>query len=287
MGKTASDVRSVACKYDSVSDFGGIMRLLLLLFVIYLGACAGSSSGILDGKALKGAEVRTEEEMTYGRFVVRMRAALGSGVISNFFMYKETSWHQGVPWEEIDIEVFGKEGSMSWQSNIITGGVMGARTMSVEHHPSELGFSDNYRTFVVEWTPDYVLWMLDGVQIRRQEGGQVEDLKSSMSGRFNIWQPNIVDWVGPFNFDDLPLHMFVNWIEYYRWQDGDFVLAWRDDFDSFEESRWRKATHTFGENNADFVPENVKVQDGYLVLSLTRRGETDPTVTVPQDVEGP
>ncbi|MDZ7372841.1 MAG: family 16 glycosylhydrolase [candidate division KSB1 bacterium] len=39
-------------------------------------------------------------------------------------------------------------------------------------------------------------------------------------------------------------------------------------FDTLNETRWEKATHTFPYNAARFKPENVTVQDGKLVLTL-------------------
>ena len=44
----------------------------------------------------------------YGKYVVRMRAAKASGMISNFFLWKDGSEMSGVFWEEVDVEVFGK-----------------------------------------------------------------------------------------------------------------------------------------------------------------------------------
>jgi beta-glucanase (GH16 family) len=52
--------------------------------------------------------------------------------------------------------------------------------------------------------------------------------------------------------------------------DPHFTLRWRDDFDSFDDERWVKATHTFDENAAHFVPDNVVVEDGLLKLKVTK-----------------
>jgi beta-glucanase (GH16 family) len=52
--------------------------------------------------------------------------------------------------------------------------------------------------------------------------------------------------------------------------DPQFKLLWRDDFDSFDDDRWVKATHTFDENAAHFVPDNVVVEGGLLKLKVTQ-----------------
>jgi endo-1,3-1,4-beta-glycanase ExoK len=47
------------------------------------------------------------------------------------------------------------------------------------------------------------------------------------------------------------------------------TLVWRDDFDTFDTSRWQKNSHTFAENASQFAPENAVVKNGLLVLSIT------------------
>lgn len=52
--------------------------------------------------------------------------------------------------------------------------------------------------------------------------------------------------------------------------DSHFKLAWRDDFDSFNDARWSKQTHTFAENLARFTAANVVVEGGFLKLKVTK-----------------
>lgn len=52
--------------------------------------------------------------------------------------------------------------------------------------------------------------------------------------------------------------------------DTHFELAWRDDFDSFVDTRWTKQTHTFPENLARFSAANVVVEGGLLKLKVTK-----------------
>lgn len=210
-----------------------------------------------------------------------MKASPGSGVISNFFLWKPDSELADVFWEEVDIEVFGKDGGFSWQSNIITG--LGSRTTSEQVHTAPQSFSADYHTYSIEWTPDKVLWQIDGVTVRETENGQASQLQSPAQARFNFWPPSAVAWVGEFDEQILPAHMFVNWLEYHRWTEDGFELAWRDDFDTFNASRWNTANWTFAENRADFSPENVTVKNGYLVLSMTMAEATGYTGTPPVD----
>jgi len=50
---------------------------------------------------------------------------------------------------------------------------------------------------------------------------------------------------------------------------GDFALAWQDDFDSFDASRWQLMTHSWDTNLAQFSTANASIADGILSLALT------------------
>lgn len=49
---------------------------------------------------------------------------------------------------------------------------------------------------------------------------------------------------------------------------GVFELAWQDDFDRLDDSRWRLMNHSFGSNLAIFSPSNVRFDRGILNLDL-------------------
>ncbi|KYF97918.1 benzene 1,2-dioxygenase, partial [Sorangium cellulosum] len=232
-------------------------------------------------KPYKGAEVYTPTGYLHGRIEVRMRMARGSGILSTFFTYKDGSEMSGAFWEEIDIEVFGKDNARSWQSNIITG--MGTRVTSEQVHTADGSLADGYHTYALEWSPDYVAWSIDGREVRRSTGAQVANLRSPQGLRMNMWSSDAVEWVGAFDDSVLPQHQFVNWIKYYRYNNGAFELDWQDNFDSLDGARWGKADWTFDGNRVDFDPQNVTVKDGTLVLSLTREGQTGFNGAVPRD----
>ena len=50
---------------------------------------------------------------------------------------------------------------------------------------------------------------------------------------------------------------------------GTFQLAWQDDFDAFDSSRWQLESFTFGGNLAQFTPANAAFKNGLATLSLT------------------
>lgn len=237
-----------------------------------------------QNKIYKAGEVYTDNIYQYGKMEVRMLAATGSGVISNFFTFKEGSELSTTFWEEIDIEVFGKDGANTWQSNLITGqgNTNLTRTEGI-HQTVNLG--QEYHTYTIEWKPNSVTWLVDGKVFREIIEGQSLLTANETSLRFNIWNPNIPQWVGAFDESILPVHMFVNWIKFYEWNGTSFsnTPSLDDNFDSFNENKWTKANHTFSENMSDFIPENVTTKDGYLVLSMTKENETGYTGIPPTD----
>lgn len=241
----------------------------------------------VSAKPYKAAEIYSNQTYHYGRYEVRMKVAKGSGVLSTFFTYKNGSEIGNTFWEEIDIEVFGKNNATQWQSNVIIGSNRPTtKTEGVHTAPVSLG--DGYHTYVLEWTPNYIAWFVDGGEVRRITGGQfVTSLTSNQDIRFNVWAANIAEWVGAFDANVLPVYQFVNYIEYkpYSASTNSFTTtgSWRDDFNSFDTGRWSKANWTFTENYADFDTNNVVVKDGTLVLALTREGATGFTGTVPVD----
>lgn len=240
----------------------------------------------LQAKPYKAAEIYSKQTYKYGRYEVRMKVAKGSGVLSTFFTYKNGSEIGNTFWEEIDIEVFGKNNATQWQSNVIIGSNRPTTKTEGLHTASSLG--DGYHTYVLEWTPSYIAWYVDGGQVRRINGGQfVTSLTSNQDIRFNIWAANIAEWVGAFDSNILPVYQFVNYIEYkpYNASTNSFTTtgSWRDDFNSFDTNRWNKANWTFAENYADFDTNNVVVKDGTLVLALTKEGATGFNGTVPAD----
>ena len=119
--------------------------------------------------------------------------------------------------------------------------------------------------------------------VRKTEGGQVSSLTNPESFRFNAWSSEATGWVGALDEAALPAYQFVNWIKYYRYDNGQFVLDWTDDFDTLDLARWSMGNWTFDGNLVDFDPANAVVQDGTLILAITKEGATGFSGTVPKD----
>jgi hypothetical protein len=240
-------------------------------------------------KNYNGAELYSSESVKYGRFDVRMKTIAGSGTVSSFFTYYNESYvGSPEPWREIDIEVLGKSTSI-WQSNIITGNAASKVTSEKTHSYANL--NQEYHTYSVEWTPDYIAWFFDGQEVRRDKGGQqVTDCQTkNMSYRFNLWISDVPEWVGTFNESILPVYQFINWMTYSEYTPGkgpngsNFTQKWRDDFDSFNSGRWGKGDWTFDGNLVDFAPENIVIKEGYCILCLTKSSQKGFNGSIPKD----
>jgi len=251
----------------------------------------------LCAKDYAGAELYTKESYMYGRVEARMYMAAGSSLVSSMFLYYDFSYKgKGEPWVEIDMEVLGKSPS-SFQSNIISG-TLEKKITSEKIHALAVATNAVYHTFAFEWTPTYVAWFVDSVEVRRAETnvsdpkGQVAALTKAQSLRFNLWSSEDPDWVGAFDEAILPVNQYINWVKVYSYTPGagsngsDFSLLWTDDFDTFDDNRWGTGNWTFEKNRVDFTPDNINVQNGTLIISLTKAAQTGFSGTVPVD-DGP
>ncbi len=227
------------------------------------------SFSLFAQKKYRGAEVYSGEQVLYGKFIMSMKMVKGSGMLSTFFLYKSDSYLPGIFWEEIDIEILGKEDATIFSTNIITDGLSGNTKNSVKEIHLDYSLADDFHLYTLEWTPEYVAWYIDSVELRRETGSVVSDLTSPESYRFNTWISCSVPWVGVLDRSNLPRYQYVDWIVYYSYDNGDFIFGWKDEFDTFDNDRWSKANWTFECNEVDFITDNAYIEDGKLVLALT------------------
>jgi beta-glucanase (GH16 family) len=259
-------------------------RSLVLLFL------ALTAFQTAEGKAYKGAEYRTKGTFLYGRFEVRMKSAQREGMLSSFFTYHEIT--STADWNEIDIEILGRY-SDDIQFNPITRG----QVNHASHYQTSFNPSLDFHVYAFEWTPKYVAWFVDGKEVHRQTGPHIEGLDLPQKIMMNIWPPVYVNWAGQWNENVLPAFAYYDWVRYSTFTpdsgntgtDSNFTVQWTDEFSSWDQNRWEKASHTFGGNNCDFIPENAVFKDGNLILCLTKEtaiGYTDNTAPGINSVRG-
>jgi len=230
--------------------------------------CLASLAAAPRALAVDSAELYTEKSYNYGRFEARLRFAAGDGVVGSFFLWKDGSEVSGTFWNELDFEKVGAD------CHLETNAYFGNPAATHVQKPTlATDLCADYHTYAYEWTPDYISWLVDGVEVRRETGptatAYAENATTGMQIRFNIW-PGDATFGGNFSPSILPVRQYVDWVQYSSFKDGAFTLDWRDDFDAAElSSNWLLATWGSPKNLSTHSPANVTLADGSAVLSLT------------------
>jgi len=240
----------------------------IILFILF-------AASVYCGSPYKGGEFRTKEAYAYGRFEVNYKTAKGDGILSTYFTYFDGTdsdpW-SSTKWNEIDLEILGRFDDNVQFNTITPGQTNHVRSQYVSFDPSK-----DYHTYAVEWTPDYVAWFVDGAEVYRQTQSHIQTLTRPQKIMMNIWQPVYASWVGTFDPSILPVFAYYDWTSYYAYTpgagnygtDNNFTHSWTDNFDSWDQNRWEKASHTFQGNNVDFIPANIVFNNGKMILCLT------------------
>jgi hypothetical protein len=230
--------------------------------------------------AVGSAELYTSKSYGYGRFEAKVRFAPGDGVVSSFFLWKDGSEKAGTFWNELDFEKLGADCHV--QTNPIYG------NPSADHskqHALQLDLCGAYHTYTYEWTPDAIVWLVDGSEIRRETGATAQayadNASAGMQIHFNVW-PGDATFGGNFSPSILPVHQYIDWVQYSTYQDGAFTLAWREDFSGASlPDGWLTGSWASAKNHSTHAPENVNLLDGYAVLSLTTDDALGPAGAMP------
>jgi endo-1,3-1,4-beta-glycanase ExoK len=241
-----------------------------------------------EAGAVASAELYQNQTLTYGRFEARVRFAAGDGVISSFFLWKPGSEMPGTFWNELDFEKLGAD------CHLQTNPLYGAPVVDHSERATVEGdLCGEYHTYTFEWTPTYIAYRVDGVEVRRDEGETAEafavNAAAGMQIHFNIW-PGDATFGGNFDPAILPIQQYIGWVRYSSFSDGAFTLAWHEEFDGPTlPSGWAVGNWPSPKNLSTHQPANVTFTGGLGVLSLTADEATgfsgmpppDPDATQP------
>ncbi|MEY4548460.1 MAG: hypothetical protein RL685_4655 [Pseudomonadota bacterium] len=252
-----------------------LLSSILAVTLLTLTAAAG---------AVTSAELYQNQAYTFGRFEARVRFAAGDGVISSFFLWKPGSEMPGTFWNELDFEKLGADCRL--QTNPLYG-LPVADHSRVESVEGDL--CAEYHTYTFEWTPSYIAYLVDGVEVRR-DGEDVAaafalNAASGMQMHFNVW-PGDATFGGNFDAAILPVQQYIAWVQYSSFAAGEFSLQWREEFDgSALPSGWAVGTWPSPKNLSTHQPANVVLSSGVGVLALTADGAAGFTGAPPPDVD--
>ena len=198
-GWTNGSPFNVGWRADHINFSGGIMT-----FTLDNATCPSGCSGM----PYASAEYRRNALTGYGRYQGSFKAAKASGIVGgSFFTYTGSSDNQ--PWDEIDIEILGKD-TTQMQTNYFTNGVGGHETLV------PLGFdaSTGFHTYGFDYQPTFINWYVDGKLVHSENGSRGALPSHTMKLMMNLWSGIGVDsWLGPFNYTG-PLKVQVDWMQY-------------------------------------------------------------------------
>jgi endo-1,3-1,4-beta-glycanase ExoK len=237
--------------------------------------------------AVTSAELYRAQGVGYGKFEARVMFAAGDGIISSFFLWKDGSELSTAYWNELDFEKLGA--ACELQSNSIYGD---PETTHEKHHPNLLGLCEGYHTYTYEWTPEYIVWKLDGVELRRDVGADAtayaeNATEKGLQVRFNIW-PGNANFGGNFTEASLPAYQYIEWAQYSAYTPGagdegsDFTFSWREEFEAMP-AGWSTGSWDSPLGLSTHSSANVVFADGVAVLALTADDATGYTGTPPVD----
>ncbi len=222
-----------------------------------------------------GGEYRTTDFYHYGYYETSMQAIKNDGVVSSFFTYTGPSDNN--PWDEIDIEILGKD-TTKVQFNYYTNGVGNHEYMY------DLGFdaSEGFHTYGFDWQPDSITWYVDG-----KEAYKATSNIPSTPGKImmNTWPGIGVDsWLKAFD-GTTPLTARYQWVTYNNNKTPDITSEIKDYGTPMNESAtavadFRKGTTPLfiasdGWTNGNpfdcgWTANNAVIDKGYLSLSIDK-----------------
>ena len=146
---------------------------------------------------------------------------------------------------------------------------------------------DSFHTYAYEWTPDYISWLVDGAEIRRETGDTAaafaQNATAGMQLRFNIW-PGDASFGGNFDPTILPVYQYIHWVQYSSYSNGTFQVQWSRDFTAGTlPSGWLTGNWASPKNLSTHTPSNIGFVDGYAVLALTADNALGVAGATPQD----
>ena len=201
-GYSNGSMFNVGWRADHVWNSGGVLGINL-----DNAGCPGGCSG----KPYASGEYRTTDLYSYGRFETRMKAVSGSGIDSSFFTYTGPS--DGQPWDEIDVEILGKN-TRQVQLNYFTNGVGGHETVI------NLGFdaAAGYHTYAIEWwNGGTINWFVDGALVHQENGSRGPLPTHPQRIMMNLWPGIGVDsWLGPFSYSGQRTATY-DWVKYTKY----------------------------------------------------------------------
>jgi beta-glucanase (GH16 family) len=145
----------------------------------------------------------------FGRFEADIKAAPGSGLVTGFFLHRDT------PLQEIDIEFLGSDLRRMLANVYFNPGDEGS-AMSFGYRGSpcwiDLGFdaSLGFHRYAIDWRPGCVAWLVDGSVVHERVGWDPTPIPHlAMRVHTNLWAPRSAEFAGRIDERRLPVSAVI------------------------------------------------------------------------------
>ena len=96
--------------------------------------------------------------------------------------------------------------------------IFGDGSVKVEDHDYAHPFNphDDWHTYAMEWTPDYISFIVDGMEVRHLPANTIEAVRwinKAQSVRMNFWTPTFASWGQGFHPIDMPWYVLYDYVE--------------------------------------------------------------------------
>merc|ERR1712232_1083980 len=176
-------------------------------------------------KNLLSGEMRSRHNIfRYGRYEVRMKSPSiqpgdpdkNGNFISTMFFYRDANAHH---WREIDFEITA-DGPNTVTTNLLyADNTKNWRSYLQDSRRPPLGHINTrakFHTYVFEWTPKGVTWIIDGKEVR--QGTRLKTPELSGKVMMNLWIFSRGGFGGRnIRNNHYPMQAEYDWFRFYRW----------------------------------------------------------------------
>jgi len=172
------------------------------------------NNGRGGGRSFSCAELQSRELYGHGMYEVRMRPAVGPGIVSAFFSYAGPA-HGGDKSQErwFSFDFVGRDMKTLHLGYHAAGGRIHRHRVSLAFDPSEA-----MNDYAIQWTPQAVRWLVNGQQVYVLDIGPAERRSKLPAKLFVSLRNGIGDeqaaWLGQFEYDGHPLSTTYEYIAF-------------------------------------------------------------------------
>lgn len=157
-----------------------------------------------DNRPYRSGTFASARTFGHGRFEAEVKAARGSGLVTGFFLHRDS------PRQEIDIELTGDDPRSMLVNVFFNPGDDGA-SMGFGYRGSpcriDLGFdaTQDFHLYAIDWQPGHISWSVDGKTVHSRVGWNPTPLPHlPMRLHANLWAPRSKELAGPLDETSLP-----------------------------------------------------------------------------------